>query len=152
MIPSQLPGNRNPLQTDRGQGEMASHLPSPLCPAWKKKVKHWLYSPHFHSSSWEPQGSFALLFLHFGLFLVTPCSLSSFIAGLPCIFYLLLEPSISSLGPPDPRASGEAASLASTLLPAKALHPSLPSMWDSHSCSNSPWGPELSTDGSFPRE
>lgn len=120
----------------------------PTTPSWKQKPttdrqtdKDWgreRASPHFAPTQKEsqtlamqrlrdspskgwPQGSFLLLFLHFGLLLATPCPLPSLSLQLSHPRPITPTRTFSVLsGPPCPRASGEAAIPASSLLPARA--------------------------------
>lgn len=128
--PTTPPWKQKPPQTrqikTRAREENLSHSRfSPLCPYLKKKSNTGYTAPQPHPThssvygtplckGW-PQGSFPLLFLHFGLLLATPCPFPSF--GLRPITPTSSTYSnlLSSLGPPYPRASGEAASQASSL-------------------------------------
>lgn len=135
MIPAHLPGNQKPT-TDRQTRAGRACLTQVLSPLPLLKSQHWLcstpaptpYPPIAAFVGPSPLPGAAPRQLHFALPSLwfvpgnsVPSSLLESPTSHPCIFYHLLEPSSSSLGPADPRASGEAASRASSLLPARAL-------------------------------
>lgn len=133
-------------QTDRGQGEELASQFSPLCHLKRNSNRlHSTQPPHpTHSSvcgttllrKVSPrQLPITLPSLWFAPGNSVPSSFlqppaSSSVTPTPCH---LLRPSLLS-GPPRPRASGRAASPASSFLPARASPGPLHRMWDSHCC------------------
>lgn len=157
MIPPHLPGNRNHhRQTDR-QRAREKNLPhsrfSPLCLHLKRKSNTgYISTPaptppiaafvglpsarggpeaasHHSSSTLVCSWQLRALFLPSASRPSPHCHLA------PTRTFLLISRASLPLGPPCPRASGEAASQASSLLPSRGpTRPSLPRMWDSHGC------------------
>lgn len=124
MILPCLPRNRNHhRQTDRqGLGRTCLTLSSPPFPYLKRKSNTGYAAPQPPT---PPIAAFVgptplrgvaprqlPLSLHFGLLLATPCPLPflSLQLGLPCVFYHLLGPSLSSPGPPCPSFRGSGVS------------------------------------------
>lgn len=152
MILPHFPGNKptTDRQTGQGQGEPASCKVLFPLPPLEKKVKHWPRSPQIPTPPIAafvgpptPQGgpeaashcsSFTLVCSWQPRALLLPLASGPVTLTASISFYHLLGPSLSSLGPPCPRASGEAVFQASPFLPARALPGPLPRMWDSHGC------------------